>query len=289
MSRLGDLADPDEPLQPGLTYRVQLHPALVGWAGESLDTTQTGWTVTPAGDLRWFSEFTIAGSPVDDPPEQLEALGPGPTLTELFEPGQPFDPERAACGCHQTAGELAQARLDLSDPQTAWTGLVLRTGLEPTGFPMVTPRRPAESYLIHKLLRTAAGDELHGVHGEAMPPMGPASHADMSRITPLDLRRRRALGLLVQRSTSRWSRPTVLSIDSSLRTSSSVLAMRLSSSPVSTPNSRALCSCSRAILVLSRQRATSAASMVFCELAESQSGLQSPRSASPSSRRPWSR
>jgi hypothetical protein len=169
-------------LQPGLTYRVQLRPALLGWAGESLDTTQDGWTITPEGDLRWFFEFTIAGSPTDESPEQVPELEPGPTLTELFEPGEVFDPERAACGCHQTEGELARERLDLSDPQTAWSELVLRTGLESTDFPRVTPRGPAESYLVHKLLRTHDGDALHGVQGEAMPPNEPLPHADMVRI-----------------------------------------------------------------------------------------------------------
>lgn len=169
-------------LQPGLTYRIQLRPEVLGWAGESLDTSQDGWTITPEGDLRWFYEFTIAGSPADDSPEEVSELGPGPSLTALFEPGEIFDPERAACGCHQTAGELARDRLDLSDPETAWSELVLRTGLEPSGFPMITPRRPAESYLVHKLLRTRDGEALHGVHGEAMPPDDPLPHADLVRV-----------------------------------------------------------------------------------------------------------
>ncbi len=173
---------PAGPLQPGVTYRVQLRPALLGWAGESLDTTQEGWTITVEGDLRYFFEFTIAGSPLDDQPEESPALPPGPTLTELFEPGEIFDPERAACGCHQTAGDVARERLDLTDPQTAWSELLFRTGLEPTGFPMITPRRPAESYLVHKLVRTLDGDELHAVHGQAMPPDEPLPHADMVRV-----------------------------------------------------------------------------------------------------------
>lgn len=173
---------PAGPLQPGLTYRVQLRPALLGWAGESLDTSQDGWTRTPAGELRWFHEFRIAGSPADPQPEQVPELAPGPTLTELFEPGEIFDPERAACSCHQRADELARARLDLSDPERAWASLVLRTGLEATGFPMISPRRPDESYLVHKLLRTATGEGLHALRGEPMPPDEPIPHADLVRI-----------------------------------------------------------------------------------------------------------
>ncbi len=174
---------PAGPLQPGLTYRVQLRPALLGWAGESLDTDDERWSLTPEGELRWFYEFRVAGSPADPLPDDAPELGPGPSLTALFEPGEIFDPARAACGCHQTPGELAQARLDLSDPQTAWSELVLRPGLEPTGFPLISPRRPAESYLLHKLTRTAEGEALIGIHGEAMPPDEPLAHADLVRVT----------------------------------------------------------------------------------------------------------
>lgn len=173
---------PSSPLQPGITYRVQLRPALIGWAGESLDTNQDGWALTQSGDLRWFYEFEIAGSPADQPPTELPSLAPGPTLTELFEPGEIFDPERAACGCHQREDELAYARLELSDPQTAWSALVLRTGFEPTDFPMITPRHPAESYLLQKLMRTHAGDPLHAVRGDPMPPDEPLPHADLVRV-----------------------------------------------------------------------------------------------------------
>jgi hypothetical protein len=173
---------PASALQPGLTYRIQVLPALLGWAGESLDTTADGWSLTPEGELRWFHEFRIAGSPTDPAPEELPELGPGPTLTELFEPGEVFDPQRAACGCHQREDELARERLDLSDPETAWAELVLRTGLEATDFPMITPRRPGESYLMHKLLRSEGGDALHALRGEPMPPDDPLPHADLVRI-----------------------------------------------------------------------------------------------------------
>lgn len=173
---------PASSLQPGMTYRVQLRPAARGWAGESLDTEQPGWTTTEADSLRWFYEFAIAGDITDEQPSEAPEFAPGPSLTALFEPGEIFDPERAACGCHQREGELARARLDLRDPATAWSALVLRTGLESTGFPMISPRRPAESYLIHKLLRTAAGDPLHAVRGAAMPPDQALAHADQARL-----------------------------------------------------------------------------------------------------------
>jgi hypothetical protein len=173
---------PSGPLQPGLTYRIQLRPALLGWAGEALDTDQDGWIPNTDGELRWFLEFRIAGSPGDDAPEQIPALAPGPTLTALFEPGELFDPQRAACGCHQRDDGLALARLDLSTPKIAWEQLVLRTGLEPTGAPMISPRLPSESYLIHKLLRTDSGEPLHAVQGEAMPPDSPLPYADLVRV-----------------------------------------------------------------------------------------------------------
>jgi hypothetical protein len=173
---------PGGALQPGLRYRARLRPALLGWAGESLDTEQDGWLTNAEGELLWFLEFRVAGSTTDAPPEDVPELAPGPTLTELFEPGEVFDPERGACFCHQGSDELASARLDLSDPQTAWTQLVLRTGLEATDFPMVTSRRPSESYLLHKLLRTSEGEPLHGLLGEAMPPDEPLPHADLVRI-----------------------------------------------------------------------------------------------------------
>lgn len=169
-------------LQPGLRYRVRLRPALLGWAGESLDTEQDGWLIDTEGELLWFLEFRVAGSTADDPPEDIPQLEPGPTLTQLFAPGEVFDPERGACSCHQGGDELASARLDLSDPQTAWTELVLRTGLEATDFPMVTARRPSESYVLHKLLRTSEGEPLHTLHGEPMPPDEPLPHADLVRI-----------------------------------------------------------------------------------------------------------
>ena len=175
---------PGAALQPGLGYRVEIRPAPLGWAGEALDTEQDGWAPDPQeeGDLRFFLEFRVAGTTADERPEKILELEPGPTLTELFEPGEIFDPERAACSCHQQPDELAFARLDLTTPTRAFEGLVLRQGLEATDFPMISPRRPSESYLIHKLIRTDTGERLHALRGEPMPPDAPIPHADLTRI-----------------------------------------------------------------------------------------------------------
>lgn len=173
---------PASALQPGLIYRVVLRPAVVGWAGESLDTTQSGWELDEQGEPRWTIELSVAGDPGDLPPTDVPTLEPGPTLSELFEPGEIFDPERAACGCHQREGELAFERLDLSSPERAYAGLVLRGRVEPTGFPMITPRRPGDSYLLQKLLRTSEGEPLHAIHGEPMPPEGSLPHADLAKL-----------------------------------------------------------------------------------------------------------
>lgn len=177
---------PGVALQPGLGYRVELRPALLGWAGESLDTDQGGWLLDPADpdteELSWFLEFRIGGNAADPRPEELPELPAGAELADLFAPGEVFDPERAACGCHQREGELAHARLDLSTPEQAWESLILRSGLEPTGFPMVTPRHPSESYLIQKLLRTQAGTVLHAVQGDPMPPDGELEHEDLVKL-----------------------------------------------------------------------------------------------------------
>lgn len=173
---------PVSAMQPGLTYRIQLRPALLGWAGEALDTEQPGWAVDDEGELRWYMEFHVAGSPGDEPPQKLPEPEPGPRLSELFEAGEVFDPQRGACDCHQGSDELATARLDLTTPEIAWEALVLDATLEATDFPMVTPREPSQSYLIQKLIRTASGERLHALQGEPMPPNAPVPHADLVRV-----------------------------------------------------------------------------------------------------------
>jgi hypothetical protein len=172
---------PQSPLEPGLVYRVRLHPDARGWAGESLDTAQEGWRLDDLGVPIWTIEFRVAGDPGDDPPDAIPAADPGPTLAELFASEGPFDPQRNACSCHRTPGELAHERLDLSEPDVAWSQLVLATSQGSTGFPRVTLRDPSSSALLHELLRDADGEPLHGVQN-AMPPDHPLAFADLVRI-----------------------------------------------------------------------------------------------------------
>jgi hypothetical protein len=184
---------PRVPLRPGLPHRVRMQPSAVGWAGEQLDVTTPGWVQDEAGPA-FLVEFTV------DPTAQLgdtdtdtdtdtggdtdtdgDTEPPGPTIGDLFAPGQVFAPDNPACSCHRADEEdaLARARLDLSDPDAAFAGLVLPNRLMSTGFLMVAPRRPAESYLVQVLLRDAGGHALLGVLGEPMPPDEPLAYADM--------------------------------------------------------------------------------------------------------------
>jgi hypothetical protein len=47
---------------------------------------------------------------------------------------------------------------------------------------MVSPRRPSESFLIHKLLRDEDGHAIYRVSGDPMPPDEGLPHADLSAI-----------------------------------------------------------------------------------------------------------
>lgn len=181
---------PGASLQGGVFYRVGLLPSVGGWAGESLDTDAVGWTRTEDDEMRYILEFTVGTpegdtdgtttgtSPADPEPEPP----PVPSMSDLFAPGEPFDPKRRACSCHTGADALAHARLDLSTPEAAFDALVLPTELHDTGFPLVTPRRPSESFLLHKLLRDADGAAIHGVLGDPMPPDEPLPYPDIVRI-----------------------------------------------------------------------------------------------------------
>jgi hypothetical protein len=197
---------PRAELFPGVLYHVHLQPEAVGWAGEQLDVTTPGWIASDgeacsgsgkAGPA-FLLDFTVAstddtgtgaGTGTDSDGESGESgtTGeppdvPAPTLSELFAPGQVFDGDNPACGCHREAGSLALERLDLTSPSAAFADLVLPAGLKSTGFPMVSPTRPSESYLIQTLLRDADGHSLYGVLGEPMPPDEPLAHADMTAI-----------------------------------------------------------------------------------------------------------
>ncbi len=182
---------PQVPLRPGALHRLRLAPSAVGWAGEGLDITTPGWVEDKDGPA-YLLEFTVdpAAVPEDsdtdgdmdtDGDTDTDGEPPAPTLRDLFEPGEVFALDHPACGCHREAG-LAQERLDLADPATAFADLVLPTGLMATGFPMVSPRRPSESYLVQTLLRNPDGSALYGVLGEPMPPDEPLPHPDMVMI-----------------------------------------------------------------------------------------------------------
>jgi hypothetical protein len=181
---------PEIALEPGLLFRLRLRPFARGWDGEELDTTQEGW-VPESGTMRYYLEFTVAdaegtttasGSTSGDTGAGSGTGGdeepPPPTLTGLFAPGEVFDPARSTCSCHRDPDELAFSLLDLSDPVTAYAGLVLETRPRDTGFPMVSPRLPSESFLVHKLVRTEDGEPLRGVLGDAMPQDAPLPYAD---------------------------------------------------------------------------------------------------------------
>lgn len=188
---------PKTPLRPGALHHLRLAPSAVGWAGEQLDVTTPGWVEGEAGFaflLEFISDPTTltadsdsdsdgdSDSDSDSEPGDTDGdVGlPAPTLRDLFAPGQVFSPANPACSCHRgDADDLARERLDLSNPDTAFADLVLPTRLMATGFPMVAPRRPAESYLVQTLLRDPDGTALYGVLGEPMPPDEPLPHADM--------------------------------------------------------------------------------------------------------------
>lgn len=186
---------PEIPLEPELVFRLRLTPFLSGWDGEVLDTDQAGW-VSEDGAMRYYLEFrtgaevgtSTGGSSTgsesgstDDGSSDSGTTGGDPidviTLTELFADGGPFDPARPLCSCHRDAEDLAFMRLDLTSVDAAYAGLVLDARERDTGFPMVSPRLPSESFLVHKLLKQH-GERLRGVLGDAMPKDGELPYPD---------------------------------------------------------------------------------------------------------------
>lgn len=167
-----------EPLVPGVLHRVRLAPSAVGWAGEQLDVTTPGWVADDGGPL-YILQFYVREPDDDDKTDPPE---PAPTLTDLFAPGQVFSSNNPACSCHRDPDDLAYERLDLSSPQDAFAGLVLPTRRQSTGFPMIVPRRPSESFLVQVLLRDDDGQALHGVRGDPMPPDAPLPYPEMLMI-----------------------------------------------------------------------------------------------------------
>jgi len=161
---------PKERLRAGVRYRVRLADVTVGWEGQQPDLESPGWIEEADGDgANYFLEFDV----VEDmaPPTVPEPPPEPVTLTRLFQPGGVFDPQRAVCSCHRDPEDDANTLLDLRDPDAAYADLLFDGRLRDTGYPMVTPRRPSESFLIHKVLRDDA-EPLAGVFGDAMPKDG---------------------------------------------------------------------------------------------------------------------
>jgi len=173
--------DPKAPLMAGAQYRLRLQPSAVGWAGEPLSTEGPLWVEAESDDGPHFVlEFTVDPGPHGEPlPSEPE---PAMTLRDLFTPGGPFDPARDTCRCHRDPDDLAFERLDLRDPDTAYAGLLGSARPRDTGFAMVAPRKPSESFLVHKLLRDDDGEALYGVLGDPMPKDAPLAYADVLAI-----------------------------------------------------------------------------------------------------------
>jgi hypothetical protein len=173
---------PRSPLPPGVLYRARLRPAPTGWSGERLDTDAPGWIENEDGDVHYIVELMITEPGSDDAVDGEEVGTAAPTLRDLFAPGGVFDPELETCGCHGEVGEVAHALLDMRTADSAFEHLVVRTRRRDTGFPMVTPRRPSESFLLHKLLRDEQGEPIDGVLGGPMPPDHPLPYRDLVQI-----------------------------------------------------------------------------------------------------------
>jgi len=165
---------PKERLNEGVRYRARLADDAVGWEGERPDLESPGWVTTAGGNgAEFFLEFDVIPSttppvdPVDPPtePEPPEVV----TLGSLFEAGQVFAPGRPTCSCHRDPQSDALVLLDLRSADAAYEDLLFESRLRDTGYPMVTPRRPSESFLLHKVLRDE-GMALPGVNGDPMPP-----------------------------------------------------------------------------------------------------------------------
>lgn len=170
---------PISTLDPGVAYRLLLTARPVGWRGEDVDHQAGAWTRDDEGE--WFYAYEFAVDPAarpDRPALDPEAI----RLRDLFASGRVFDPARDACGCHREAGSDAQRLLDLRTADTAFVDLVGSTRARDTGFPMVVPHKPSESFLVHKLLRDAEGHPLEGLLGEPMPPEAPLPYGDLVEI-----------------------------------------------------------------------------------------------------------
>ncbi len=190
-------------------HRMWIVPSVVGWAGELLDTSTPGWSTPedPEDDPVFIVEFLYADLELDDdttdsgtgePDTDTDtdtgagagtdtgetpdgAIEPPPTLTDLFAPGAIFASDNPACSCHREPG-TARDLVDLRNPDRAYNDLVRNTTVRSTGFAMVSPRSPAESFLVHVLLRNPDGSGLDGLRGSPMPPDGEIAYADLVAI-----------------------------------------------------------------------------------------------------------
>ncbi len=186
-------------LTPSATlHRMWIAPSMIGWQGEELDTSTPGWTTPddPEDDPVFIVEFTYAERELDgdttesggdtqgtsDTDGEPSEVAPPPTLTDLFAPGSIFSPENPACSCHREPATVAIELLDLRTPATAFEDLVHDTSVRSTGFPMVSPRNPAESFLVHVLLRNPDGSGLAGLRGSPMPPDSELPYSDLVSI-----------------------------------------------------------------------------------------------------------
>ncbi len=183
---------PSSPLAAGVAYRLIMYDAQRGWEGERFDPEDAGWIVPDAPDTegsddprfeetRFVLEFAVAPEAVDPEIPPVNPPPEAPTLTELFEEGEIFDPG-GGCSCHADPEDPATELLDLRDPTRAYESLVLDPRRGPTGTRRVTPGRPEQSYLLHKCLRE--GDAtLHAVPGAPMPPGRPLSAHELSSLS----------------------------------------------------------------------------------------------------------
>ena len=159
---------PKELLVAGVRYRMYLDDTATGWEGQQPDVESQGWiTENDGGSFNYGVEFDVV--PSERPPREPADPPEDVTLASLFEPGALFDPDRDTCSCHRDPDTDANTLLDLRTPAAAYEDLLFDGRLRDTGYPMVTPRRPSESFLLHKVLRSD-GDALAGVNGNAMPP-----------------------------------------------------------------------------------------------------------------------
>ena len=208
---------PQTPLTPGIKYRIRMSGRIRGWAGEELDASTPGWIEDDQGDTFYYHEFTVADSsarttanpnsgltqqkhpfqisfqldhlhdrqleserPSRNSTHQPDQRAPAYTLRQLFSAGQIFDPNLQRCSCHLDSSSPAMGRLDLRSAEKAFPTFNQR--IMSTGFPMVAPRRPSDSYLIQKLLKTDDGQAIHLVRGSAMPPESSLAHVELASI-----------------------------------------------------------------------------------------------------------